>query len=141
MTGFTFLAILLVAIVVLVAVILIRTALFNPYPEPGTVEEKVTLNEEKIIKDMSDMIRCRTVSYQDKSLIDWKEFEKFQTLLQERFPNVHKAFSLEKIGDTGLLYHMQGKKSDAPRVLMSHYDVVPVEEKDWDKPAFDGLVE
>ena len=141
MTGMTILTIILVIIAVFIAVILIRTALFKPYPEPETVEEKVNLNKEKIVKDMSDMIRCRTVSYQDKSLIDWNEFEKFQKLLQERFPNVHKAFALEKIGDTGLLYHMKGTRSDEPRVLMSHYDVVPVEEKDWDKPAFDGLVE
>lgn len=141
MTGLTILLIILAVIIVFAAVILIRTTLFKPYPEPEMVEEKVNLNEDKIIKDMSDMIKCKTVSYQDKSLIDWKEFEKFQALLQERFPHVHKACTLEKIGDTGLLYHLPGKKSDSPRVLMSHYDVVPVEEKDWDKPAFEGLVE
>lgn len=128
-------------IAVWIAVVLIRTMLFKPYPEPEMVEEKVNLNEEKIVRDMSDMIRCKTVSYQDKSLIDWKEFEGFQLLLRERFPRVHEACSLEKIGDTGLLYYLKGKKSDAPRVLMAHYDVVPVEEKDWNKPAFDGLVE
>lgn len=128
-------------IAVWIAVVLIRTMLFKPYPEPEMVEEKVNLNEEKIVRDMSDMIQCKTVSYQDKSLIDWKEFERFQLLLKERFPRVHEVCSLEKIGDTGLLYYLKGKKSDAPRVLMAHYDVVPVEEKDWDKPAFDGLVE
>lgn len=128
-------------IAVWIAVVLIRTMLFKPYPEPEMVEEKVNLNEEKIVRDMSDMIQCKTVSYQDKSLIDWKEFERFQLLLKERFPGVHEICSLEKIGDTGLLYYLKGKKSDAPRVLMAHYDVVPVEEKDWDKPAFDGLVE
>lgn len=128
-------------IAVWIAVVLIRTMLFKPYPEPEMVEEKVNLNEEKIVWDMSDMIQCKTVSYQDKSLIDWKEFERFQLLLKERFPRVHEICSLEKIGDTGLLYYLKGKKSDAPRVLMAHYDVVPVEEKDWDKPAFDGLVE
>lgn len=128
-------------IAVWIAVVLIRTMLFKPYPEPEMVEEKVNLNEEKIVRDMSDMIQCKTVSYQDKSLIDWKEFERFQLLLKERFPRVHENCSLEKIGDTGLLYYLKGKKSDAPRVLMAHYDVVPVEEKDWDKPAFDGLVE
>lgn len=128
-------------IAVWIAVVLIRTMLFKPYSEPEMVEEKVNLNEEKIVRDMSDMIQCKTVSYQDKSLIDWKEFERFQLLLKERFPGVHEICSLEKIGDTGLLYYLKGKKSDAPRVLMAHYDVVPVEEKDWDKPAFDGLVE
>ena len=66
MTGLTILAVILVVIAVFLAVILIRTALFKPYPEPEKVEEKADLNEDKIISDMSDMIKCRTVSYQDK---------------------------------------------------------------------------
>lgn len=132
---------LLAAILIFATVILIRTALFKPYPEPETVDGEITVNEEKVIQDMSDLIRCRTISYQDKSKIDWAEFEKLQNLLAERFPKVHEVCSLEKIGTTGLLYHLKGKTSKAPRVLMSHYDVVPVDEKGWDRPAFEGLVE
>lgn len=133
--------IILAALVVFVAVILIRAALFKPYQEPEMIEGEISVNEKKIVKDMSDMIKCRTVSYQDKSKIDWKEFDKFQALLKERFPKIHEICALEKIGDTGLLYYLKGKKQGEPGVLMAHYDVVPVEEKDWNKPAFDGLVE
>lgn len=131
----------LAALVVFLAVILIRTALFKPYPEPEMLEGEISVDEEKIINDMSDMIKCKTVSYQDKGKIDWQEFDKFQALLKERFPKVHEACTLEKIGDTGLLYCLKGKKEEEPGVLMAHYDVVPVEEKDWNKPAFEGLVE
>lgn len=132
--------IILALILLWLAVILIRAAMFKPYPEPETVEEQVTLQEEKIIKDMSDMIKCKTVSYSDMSFMDMKEFEKFQLLLAERFPLVHQACTLEKIGMTGLLYHLKGKADAEPKVLMAHYDVVPIEEKDWKVPAFEGLV-
>ena len=131
----------LALILIWVAVILIRAVMFKPYPEPEMVEEAVTLQEEKIVQDMSDMIKCKTISYSDVSMMDMGEFEKFQILLKERFPLVHQACSLEKIGLTGLLYHLKGKADKEPKVLMAHYDVVPVEEKDWDKPAFEGLVE
>ena len=135
------LVVIAVLILVFAAAVLIRTVLFRPYPEPETVEEKVSLDEEKIVRDLSDLIRCRTVSYHDKELIDWKEFDRLRELLRERFPLVHKACTLERIGDTGLLYYLKGRTDKEPKVLMAHYDVVPVEEKDWSKPAFEGLVE
>lgn len=132
--------IVLALLFVWVALLLIRAAMFKPYQEPETVEEKVCLQEEKIIKDMSDMVKCKTVSYSDMSLMDMKEFERFQALLMERFPKVHQACTLQKIGMTGLLYHLKGKTDTEPKVLMAHYDVVPVEEKNWQVPAFEGLV-
>lgn len=132
--------IILLLILLWVAVLFVRALNFKPYPEPEMVEEQVNLQEEKIVKDMSDMIKCRTVSYTDESLIDRAEFEKFQKLLEERFPLVHQVCTLEKIGATGLLYHLKGKSDTEPKVLMAHYDVVPVEEKDWQVPAFEGLV-
>lgn len=137
MVGYLILALILIWL----AVILIRAAMFKPYPEPEMVEEAVTLQEEKIVQDMSDMIKCKTISYSDMSMMDMGEFEKFGELLKERFPLVHQACSLNKIGMTGLLYHLKGKDDKEPKVLMAHYDVVPVEEKDWKKPAFEGLVE
>ena len=41
----------------------------------------LTLNEEKIIIDMSDMIRCKTISNRDMSLVNFAEFEKFKAKL------------------------------------------------------------
>ena len=131
-----------VAIVVLfVAVLLIRTLRFTPAPQQEAEISPVTLNEEKIIADMADMIRCKTVSNRDASLVDWDEFTKFQNLLAERFPRIHASCTLTKLGKTGLLYHLKGKSNAAPSVCMAHYDVVPVEEDGWDKPAFSAIVE
>jgi len=124
-----------------VLIVLIRTLLFRPAPIAPVAEAAVALDEEKIVADMAEMIRCKTVSYDDESLIDWAEFDKFQALLKERFPRIHAACTLTKLGKSGLLYHLPGKSDEHPSVCMAHYDVVPVNEEGWTKPAFAGLVE
>lgn len=132
---------LLAALVILLAVILIRTLRFTPNALPPAEPVEVALDNDKIVKDMVDMIRCRTVSYRDEALIDRAEFERFEALLCERFPRIFAACTFEKVGRTGLLFHLKGEKADAPAVLMAHYDVVPVDEEGWTRPAFDGLIE
>ena len=125
-------------IAVFLAVIVIRTLRFTPPTPDDVTAPPVSLNEAKIVDDMCAMIRCKTVSNRDETLVDWAEFTKFQNLLQERFPLIHEKATLHKLGKTGLLYHLRGESAAAPSVCMSHYDVVPVEESGWDKPAFDG---
>lgn len=135
------LGIILAALVVLVAVILIRTLRFKPAPIESVQTEDIELNREKIVQDMVEMIRCQTVSSRDESQIDWAEFGKFRILLNERFPRVRAACHIELISRSGILYHLPGKSSEKPSVCMAHYDVVPVDEDGWSKPAFEGLVE
>ena len=133
--------IILVAVILFILVLVVRTWRFRPQEEKTVEMEKIPVDEEKIVNDMVSMIRCKTVSYKDESLTDWKEFEKFQRLLAERFPRIHEKTTLEKIGKTGLLYCLKGKSSEKPSVCMAHYDVVPIEEDGWIKPAFEGIVE
>jgi carboxypeptidase PM20D1 len=87
------------------------------------------------------MNRCKTISNRDENVVDRKEFVKFQALFEERFPNIHKLCMRDFVGRSGLLYGWKGKYDEKPTVLMAHYDVVPVEESGWIKPAFEGLVE
>ena len=140
MIGWSILAVLAVLAVVL-AVIVVRTVRFVPPEEAPGVEDDIELDHEKIIRDMADMIRCKTVSYADESLMDLKEFHRFQALLAERFPLVHGASELHHIGRTGLLYKLPGHSPEKPSVCMAHYDVVPIEEDGWVKPAFEGIIE
>lgn len=132
---------LLAALAALLAVILVRTVRFVPHPAQSVQPQEVDLDEEKIVSDMREMIRCRTVSSREESLVDWAEFDKFRALLAERFPRVHEACTLERVGRTGLLYHLKGRSSAKPSVLMAHYDVVPADETLWTKPAFEAILE
>ena len=128
-------------IVVFVAVLLIRAAGFRPTPIPEKEFAPVNVDKDKIVQDMVDMIKCKTISNRDDSLMDFAEFEKYHAVLEVCFPLIHQKCKLEKIGKTGLLYFLEGKSHDKPVVCMAHYDVVPVEESGWDKPAFDGIIE
>ena len=141
MTGQLIAGIILVILAVFIIVILVRTIRFQPKTEVPAEETPVTVNKEKIVEDMVDMIRCRTVSNRDEAMVDRNEFTKFHKLLEERFPHIHNTCHLEKVGKTGLLYYLPGKSSEKPSVCMAHYDVVPVEEEGWTKPAFDGIIE
>ena len=139
--GPVILGIILGAVLCLVLVIIIRTLAFKSYKVEPANPDEISLNNEKIINDMVDMIKCKTVSNRDEALVDRSEFAKFEALMQERFPNIYKTCEFQKVGKTGLLYFLKGKSSDKPSVCMAHYDVVPVEEDTWTKPAFDGLIE
>lgn len=139
--GNIFAVVILLLFVAFLAVILVRAARFKPVvadkPEPAEVK----LNREKIVEDMAEMIRCKTVSYRDAERVDWEEFAKFEQVMRECFPLIYKACSFTKVGKTGLLYHLQGQSSEHPSVFMAHYDVVPVNEDGWEKPAFDAVIE
>lgn len=130
-----------VAVLLFIGIILVRAVSFKPDAEPEIQASPVQLNQEKIVKDMQDMIRCKTISYSDEALIDRGEFERYKQVLIDCFPAVHTHMTRELIGKTGILYHWKGKSSDKPRVLMFHYDVVPASEESWEKPAFEGIVE
>lgn len=133
--------IVLAVIAVFLVILLARAAAFKPKEEIKPSGEKPELDEQKIVEHMAEMIRCRTISYNDEKLIEQKEFEKFRELLPVLYPKVHETCRREFAGINGMLYHWNGKSEEKPVVLMSHYDVVPVEESQWEKPAFEGIVE
>jgi len=133
--------IILLAVLAFLAVLIIRALAFKPQPEEAASAAPETLDEQKAIDHLQALIRCKTVSYRNKALEDNAEFEKLENLLPQLYPNVCKACELIKPNDRALLFHWKGKSAERPGVLMAHYDVVPVNEADWQKPAFDGLIE
>lgn len=135
------LSILLGLLALFLTVVLVRAALFRPRPLPPIEAVEVTADRDKIIADMADMIRCRTVSHRDYSQEDAAEFERFRQLLVERFPRINTACTRHLLGRNGVLYHLPGQASNRPTVLMAHYDVVPANQQDWDRPAFDAVIE
>ena len=129
------------ALLLLIIVILVRAACFNPKREAETNPESISVNSEKAAADLSEMLRCKTVSDKVKENEDEAEFTKFKELLPALFPKVFEKCSYEEPSDRALLFRWEGKRHDAPTVLMSHYDVVSVEEEKWERPAFSGLIE
>lgn len=130
-----------VILVILIAVILIRTLRFVPEKQSASVPEAINVDADKATRDLAEMIKCKTISHRNSDEDDESEFLKFEKLLPELFPKVFATCSFEKVGNRGLLIRWQGKSPDAPSVFMSHYDVVSVEAADWQKPAFDGILE
>lgn len=136
-----FLLILSAALILLAAVLLIRALRFRPREEERVEAAPVSLDRDKIIDNFREMIRCRTVSNRDTSLVDYGEFDRFEALLASRYPKIHALTEKTKISTTGLLFRLAGQSSEKPTVLMAHYDVVPVEEDCWEKPPFEAVLE
>ncbi len=133
--------ILLAALAVLVLVILARTLAFKPREQETQAPEALDYDSRAAVEALGQLVRCKTVSFYDKSLEDEGEFQKLIALLPELYPNVSKTCSLTKLPDRGLLYRWQGREPGPAAVLMAHYDVVPVDEANWEKPAFEALIE
>lgn len=92
------------------------------------------------IARFQELIRVKTISYNDPEKIDYAAFKQFEATLEKLYPSIHAACQKTHHGRTGILFHLKGREAGAPIVLMSHYDVVPVNEELWTVPAFDALI-
>ena len=133
MTVLSFLLILPGALLLLLAVSLIRAlrvspkkSEYEPAPDPGRAE--------KYAEKLSAMVRQETVSFPGKE--QREKFLAFHRVLEELFPLVHAKLEKTEI-DGNLLFFWKGKSSGKPLVLMSHQDVVPAE-GEWIHPPFSG---
>ena len=133
--------VILAIVAVFLAVVLFRTLRFTPTVQPVETSENVEFDREKAVSNLAELIKCKTISYSDHSLEDDGEFEKLISRLPGLYPNVFAACEFQQLPDRALLFRWPGKASDAPSVMMAHYDVVPVNEENWDKPPFDAIME
>ena len=125
-------------IVVLLAVILIRTAAFKPAPEKEQSFEEISFDKDGAVDALAQLVRCRTVSFDDHSKEDDAEFRKLLDLLPGLYPKVFKICEYTELADRGILFRWKGRSGGAadPAVLMAHYDVVPVEPDKWERDPF-----
>ena len=126
--------------VLFILVLVVRTLLFCPKGEHTAAGEEVTVERERAVDTFREMIQCRTVSYDDASRQDEREFAKFRTLLDERYPLVASTCEKHLVSPAGVIYHWKGKGGNDPWILMAHYDVVPVEESMWAQKPFDAVI-
>lgn len=135
--------VLLALVLVFVAVLLIRAARFTP-PQSSDAAQAATVevDVQRAMESLQAMIRIPTVSSRDPALVDEQAFEDFRQLLSVLYPLVHEHCPMQRIGESGILYRWPGQQSDAPTVLMSHYDVVPQgDPAAWKHPPFEGVIE
>ena len=128
-------------VVLFVAVVVLRTALFRPKAQPETAAEPVKLDEDACIHALAELVKCKTISNYDPALEDDAEFQKLISKLPVLYPRVFDVCSVDQLPGRALLLRWPGRSQKAPTVLMSHYDVVPVDEEKWEKPPFAAIIE
>ena len=128
-------------IAILIIVIIARTLAFRPKSTFSTEGGEVEFDRERALLNLRELVMCKTVSHYDKSEEDDGEFEKFVSLIPKLYPHFAEKCPITRFDGRALLYKWEGKTHDAPSVMMSHYDVVPVDEESWDKPPFGGVIE
>jgi carboxypeptidase PM20D1 len=132
------------ALVVLVAVVLIRTMAHTPQALDPVTTVDITLDDELIAAHLSEAITFATVSPQRPEDFNAAAFEDFIDWVVETYPAVQAALEMERVGDYTLLYRWPGSDPAlAPILLTGHYDVVPVlpgTESLWQQPPFGGEI-
>src|SRR5262249_46144162 len=133
-----------VGLIVLVAVIAIRTLRFTSKQVKVSPAPAQTLDQQALANRLAQALRFQTVSHQDPAALDREAFLGLQGYLAQQFPLVHVRLKRDTIHDYTLLFTWQGSDPvRRPIVLMSHLDVVPVEpgtEAKWSYPAFGGSI-
>ena len=128
-------------LVLFFGVILIRAAAFQPKSQPPVSDEVVSFDKDAAVSALAELGKCKTISYNDHALEDDAEFQKLIDMLPTLYPKVFEVCSFDQLPDRALLLRWPGKSGKEPAVMMAHYDVVPVNEENWDKPPFAGIIE
>ena len=130
-----------IILIALGTILVLRTLKFKPLENVKADENEEVFDKDITIKRLQELIKCKTISYKDKSLEDEAEFAKFIKLLPILYPAVFETCEFKELPDRGLLFKWSGKSEGDPAVMMAHFDVVPVNEEMWAKPAFEAIIE
>ncbi len=131
---------LVAVLVVLIAVIIIRAMKFNPEEVLGIEKVYVKVDGKRAVDNLSTLVKIPTISVVDTENGEYSNHEKFIEKLLSLYPNIVKKAKFERIEGYGLVFKIEGKIDGRPSVLMSHYDVVPVEGQNWTFDPFSGEV-
>ena len=141
-----FLSLFLFALILLVAILLIKTFLFTAPSNQFEIKtlEDVAFDPEIVTDHLAKSLQFHTISYQDSTKFNSVPFLNLHKYLEEVFPHVHKSLKKEIVNQYSLLYTWQGKgETLKPILLMAHQDVVPVEQEtqnQWIQPPFEGKI-
>ncbi|SHO60019.1 M20 family peptidase [Algoriphagus zhangzhouensis] len=130
-------------IVILVAILLFNTfRVSSKQVEPDPIDP-IAISDSAFVH-LSGAIQFPTISFNEDTPPDSAIFNGFHRFLEATFPKVHQTMELTKINEYSLLYTWKGSDSNQkPIILMSHQDVVPVDEPtlgQWEAPPFEGRI-
>ena len=129
---------LLLFIILLAAVVLIRTFSLKP---TAAKTAKIELDDSNRAKEygkrLAQMIQKETISVRDEN--DHEKFYEFHKTLEELFPLLHKTCEKHEFHGS-LLYHWKGSGNHEPILLMSHQDVVEANGV-WEHEPFSGDID
>lgn len=138
------LALVLAVLLLIVAVMPVRTALFM---RPPAIHPPLPLPEcepEVAAEHLAEALRCRTFTLAGQASPDPAAFIALHGLLERHYPRVHARLECLRFGNHSLLYIWHGSNPNlAPVLFSAHQDVVPAEEGSsggWRFPPFDGLI-
>jgi len=92
------------------------------------------------IQHLQSILQTKTISYLERSRIDFSEYEKFIELVQSYYPNLMKKSLFKRVEGYSLLFKIKGKSEKDPVGFMGHYDVVPVNEEGWNYHPFSAEI-
>lgn len=128
------------AIVIFLAIILVRAINFKPQEQNLTNDTVENFDSDGAIDALRTLVRFKTVSYKDRALEDDSEFKKLVDSLPSLYPHVFECCDFMQFPDRALLFRWKGKNDGEPAVLMAHYDVVPVNEEQWNVAPFEAIL-
>ncbi len=127
-------------LVVTIGIILFRAVNFVPEAKENAGKVSVDFDRDGVVKNLSTLVQIPTVSVLDRENGDYSQHEKFVETLLEMYPTIAKTAEFERIEKYGLIFKIAGESCDKPSVLMSHFDVVPVEGQSWSFEPFSGEI-
>ena len=132
-------------IVVIIAVMIVRTVLFSPESNNLTTSVNIELDRQEVVGHLADLIKFKTISNQDQNKFDGDSFVKMHEYLEQTFPLVFSSLEKEVVNQYSLLFKWSGTNTTLkPVLLLAHQDVVPVPEtqmKSWSQLPFAGIVD
>jgi len=134
----------LLAVVVLVlCILLFNTLSLTSKQVESDPLEKLVISDD-VYKNLSKAIQYPTISFSENAIPDSTAFYGFHQFLHDTYPLIHEQLTLEKVNEYSLLYTWKGTdQNKKPIILMSHQDVVPVDEptlNDWEAGPFEGKI-
>tara|TARA_R110002073_G_scaffold4213_1_gene27980 strand:- start:120696 stop:122123 length:1428 start_codon:yes stop_codon:yes gene_type:complete len=130
-------------LIIVLGILIVNTLMLSSKQVASDPLEKVELPND-IFQNLSKAIQYPTISFSETAIPDSTAFFGFHRFLKETFPLTHEKLTLEKISTYSLLFKWQGSDpAKKPIILMSHQDVVPVDEPtlgDWEAGPFEGKI-